>query len=80
MMNYTAYLTKSKEVCDLLSNALEIEKQEWLKTEGVKEVNLHHGKLYTDASIPGIYHNQDYWYAVICVHGTSVESYRLIVA
>lgn len=80
MINYTAYLTKSKEVCDLLSNALEIEKQEWLGQENITEVHVDHRKLYTDDSIPAMYHNKDYWYAVICVHGTPVESYRLIIA
>lgn len=82
MKNYKAILTKSKEVCDMLSNALEMEKQALLEADvdHLFEINLHHGKLYTDDSIPKIYHNQDYYYNVICIHGTTNESYRIIIA
>lgn len=82
MINYKAILTKSPEVCSLLSNALEMEKQTLLEadTEHKFEINISHGKLYNDNSIPAMYHNKEYYYAVICIHGTDVESYRLIIA
>ena len=82
MMNYKAILTKSKEVCDMLSNALEIEKQDILsvKDGNELEINISHGPLYTDNSIPQMYHNKGYYYAVICIHGTPVDSYRIIFA
>lgn len=82
MINYKAILTKSPEVCDLLSNALEMEKEILLEadTEHKFEINIWHSKLCTDNSIPAMYHNKGYYYAGICIHGTDTESYSLIIA
>ena len=80
MISYKAYLTKSKEVAEKLSRALEIDKQYLLEVDSSLEVNISYGKLYTDDSIPRMYHNRDFYYAVICIHGTSNEAYEIIFA
>ena len=79
-MIFKAILTKSEEVCKLLTNSFEIEKAK--EQEKYPEIEFHigHGKLTEDTGIPPIYHNKGYYMNVLVVHTKEVEEYSLIIA
>lgn len=79
-MIYKAILTRSQEVCRMLSNAMEVEKEKEAKQYPDTEINICHGKLFTDNSIPAMYHNKGYYCNVICIHTKDVDEYSLIIA
>lgn len=79
-MIFKAVITKSKEVSEMLSNAFEIEKQEYIELYRNTEINIHYGQLYEDASFPAIYHNQNYFYTCLVVHTNKDNKYDLIIA
>lgn len=79
-MIFKAILTKSQEVCRMLSNAMEVEREEKAKQYPDTEIHISHGKLCTDNSIPAMYHDKGYYYNVICIHTKEVEEYSLIIA
>ena len=79
-MIFKAILTKSQEVCRMLSNAMEVEREKEAEQYPDTEINIGHGKLLTDNSFPAMYHNKGYYYNAICIHTKDVDEYSLIIA
>lgn len=79
-MIFKCVLTKSEEVCKLLTNSFEIEQAKAQEKYPDVEVSIGYGKLTVDSGIPPIYHNKGYYMNVIVVHTKEVEEYELYIS
>ena len=80
MIGYKIYLTKSKEVAELLSKGCVAKMAHAEETDGRKITSVHQGYVTDNEHIPAIYHNDGWFYTAEYYGNLDHPMYEIVFA